>query len=259
MDGRETAKQAACINCRRSKLKCFRDDRVTTCTKCQQRGVDCIIPEYRVGRHKGVKKYAPYLHLRSITNEKNSKKSGLEKAIHQIERAIKDSASSEASPEGLQRASNLQTLLGRSQNLPGAPADPSTCDLASVTRVSQSSRAPRAISTHNSPGISPSQHSRSLETTTDAEGLTLDDAENPLQLLARTSELLADQHLTSKTPIVSRFTSSSSRDDSSKHGLKEKDLQAFFGRFKPRLDLDRNSDPIDIGLLTMPEAEILFT
>jgi hypothetical protein len=50
-------KQAACLQCRRSKIKCLRDPDATVCKRCASNAIDCVIPEYHVGRYKGVKKY----------------------------------------------------------------------------------------------------------------------------------------------------------------------------------------------------------
>ena len=50
------SKQAACLTCRRRKIKCRRDDGAPSCERCQLTGVECIIPEFHVGRQKGVKK-----------------------------------------------------------------------------------------------------------------------------------------------------------------------------------------------------------
>ena len=49
---------AACLVCRRSKIKCekgraLNDDR---CHRCLQLGVQCVRPDFHVGRRKGVKK-----------------------------------------------------------------------------------------------------------------------------------------------------------------------------------------------------------
>ena len=57
-DKGENAKQAACLNCRRSKTRCLRDEGDLKCRKCaQSQAAECIVPEYRVGRKKGIKKY----------------------------------------------------------------------------------------------------------------------------------------------------------------------------------------------------------
>lgn len=49
-------KQAACLECRRSKIKCIREAGAEECRKCRQGGLTCVRPEYHVGRYKGVKK-----------------------------------------------------------------------------------------------------------------------------------------------------------------------------------------------------------
>lgn len=51
-----SAKQAACLNCRRSKIKCRRDEDASTCERCLNVGSECVIPEFHIGRQKGVKK-----------------------------------------------------------------------------------------------------------------------------------------------------------------------------------------------------------
>lgn len=50
---------AACLVCRRSKIKCEKgraqnDD--NRCQRCLQLGVQCVRPDFHVGRRKGVKK-----------------------------------------------------------------------------------------------------------------------------------------------------------------------------------------------------------
>lgn len=94
----------------------------------------------------------------------------------------------------------------------------------------------------------------------DDDRLNLDDAENPLQLLARTSELLSsigasgnasgNGHLPSKSLPTQEVVSGHDHDSN---------LATFFGRFRPRLDVGPDLDPVELGLLTVPEAEALFT
>ena len=55
---------AACLVCRRSKIKCEKgraavhnDDR---CQRCTQLGVQCVRPDFHVGRRKGVKKHVSF-------------------------------------------------------------------------------------------------------------------------------------------------------------------------------------------------------
>jgi hypothetical protein len=60
-------KAAACLVCRRSKIKCERgknddpdDDR---CQRCLQLGAECVRPAFHVGRRKGVKKQVLFFRL----------------------------------------------------------------------------------------------------------------------------------------------------------------------------------------------------
>ena len=55
-DKGENQKQAACLRCRQSKTRCLRDAGDVKCKKCAQTQAECIVPEYRVGRKKGIKK-----------------------------------------------------------------------------------------------------------------------------------------------------------------------------------------------------------
>jgi hypothetical protein len=50
-------KQAACLNCRKSKIKCRREEGAPICQRCENVGAECVIPEFHIGRQKGVKKY----------------------------------------------------------------------------------------------------------------------------------------------------------------------------------------------------------
>lgn len=56
-------KTAACLSCRSIKIKCVRNEGATACTRCLNKGTRCTIPEYRVGRRKGVPKYVSLLLL----------------------------------------------------------------------------------------------------------------------------------------------------------------------------------------------------
>lgn len=51
-----TTKQAACLSCRRSKIRCHRGAGDPKCRRCNQANSECIIPKYHAGRQKGVKK-----------------------------------------------------------------------------------------------------------------------------------------------------------------------------------------------------------
>lgn len=79
---------------------------------------------------------------------------------------------------------------------------------------------------------------------------SVDDAENPLQLLARASDLSAPSHPTSTSIHTATSYNPASSGD--------RKLRAFFGPFRPSLDIGVDIDPIDLGLVTKEEATILF-
>ena len=89
----------------------------------------------------------------------------------------------------------------------------------------------------------------------DSDELALDDAENPLQLLARASDLSALNNFSPNAPNVDSPVSSVSRPAN----VKEQELQAFFGPFHPSLDSEPEMDPVEMGLVTEEEAKSLFT
>jgi hypothetical protein len=86
------------------------------------------------------------------------------------------------------------------------------------------------------------------------ESLAVDDAENPLQLLARASDLQSPQqpeHASLPTP--SAYTHSSSLRD-----RQEDAIQSFFTSTKVSLDVGEDLDPVHMGLVTLEETESLF-
>jgi hypothetical protein len=83
---------------------------------------------------------------------------------------------------------------------------------------------------------------------------SVDDAENPLQLLARASDLSGPPNQASYTPNL-RSPISFSRHVSAG---RDQDLQNFFGPFRPSLDIGSENDPIDMGLVTEGESVALF-
>ena len=88
------------------------------------------------------------------------------------------------------------------------------------------------------------------------DSLSLDDAENPLQLLARASDLQLRSFHGRRTLEPSQPAAipqnNNAEDDSSTAKL-------FFVPVKANLDLGSDMDPIELGLVTPDEAESLFT
>lgn len=101
------------------------------------------------------------------------------------------------------------------------------------------------------------------------ETLPVDDAENPLQLLARASYFqpheeprAADRGQPSASPAVrgTRDSHKHHRGVLSDKSRETKDLQAFFASAtSANLDVGDDVDPVSLGLATAEEAESLFT
>ncbi|KAH8681724.1 hypothetical protein BX600DRAFT_29665 [Xylariales sp. PMI_506] len=236
-DPRDEERLAACFNCKRSKLKCVRTSGSSTCTRCRQRRIDCAAPAYHVGRHKGVK----------------NKHSGLEKAVFQIEQALKRSSTGAVQIQNPEQASELRYLLERSRELLGSGK------LHGSGSQDDQDQGPSPERTSISQETPPSQAGTRDDVATvrdEDDHLNLDDAENPLQLLARTSELLsAIQPQPQNGPPGSYPTKAAYRGTAT---AGDNDVEDFFGHYKPRLDVGDDLDPIELGLLSSAEAEALF-
>ncbi|KAF1954889.1 hypothetical protein CC80DRAFT_550062 [Byssothecium circinans] len=209
------SKQAACYNCRRSKIKCKREPGAPVCERCLHSGAECVIPGgFHVGRQKGVK----------------NKRTGLEKAIHQVEEALKKSKNSHSPNDPT--IEQLQQLLLDAQGAVGPP-----------------NSTPSPLSRHTSVAST----EVTAEPPPNDDQLALDDAENPLQLLARASDL----RLASPPCPDNPFTPSSTFHGSENEHLS--DIHRFFLPMKATLDQGPNYDPIDIGLVTVEEAGMLMS
>lgn len=213
-------RQAACLNCRRSKIRCKRSREGTCCDRCKQANLECIVPSHHLGRQKGVK----------------NKRKGLDKALHQIEEAIKrpktDAAGSDAARKLI---SDLQDLLRRTQGH------------SARSEVEETSDDPDQSRTKSPQGAAA------------GDNLALDDAENPLQLLARASDLQFSSAECRDAPILS--TSSGSQSSLRPNSSPNEDLpiaRSFFVPVKAKLDLGPDMDPIELGLTTLHEAELQF-
>lgn len=164
-------------------------------------------------------------------------------AVFRIEQALKKSRKEEG-PEA-PSSQHLQTLLNEAQGL--LPTTPSMLDSAMRSSSISSARPRVSISgQHHLPPPPPLNTLRpSLQPRSNgSEDYVVDSAENPLQLLARASDLSATQQY-AQSPH-----SAYSRSDT--------DLQAFFGPFHPKLDIGEDIDPIDMGYVNYEEADLLF-
>ncbi|KAF7712368.1 Fungal Zn(2)-Cys(6) binuclear cluster domain-containing protein [Penicillium ucsense] len=215
-------KQPACLNCRRSKIRCNRPTGHSRCEKCRQSNVDCVVPSHHLGRQKGVK----------------NKRKGLEKAIHQIEQAIKRPKVDPSSSDEAQKAiSGLQELLSQVQNqLKGGFENSATGD-----------------SSREGVELSP------RETVAD-ESLALDDAENPLQLLARASDLqFSPTEIRQPLKPAVSVSHQSLGPPLDIHDIGHMSAKSFFVPVQAKLDVGPSLDPIDLGLVTFDEADSLFS
>ncbi|KAL4959199.1 uncharacterized protein BDV14DRAFT_207048 [Aspergillus stella-maris] len=222
------SRQAACLNCRKSKIRCDRSQGESACDKCRNADLECVVPNHHVGRQKGVK----------------NKRKGLEKALHQIEQAIKRPKTDQTASEAAQKViSDLQDLLSKTQK-------------------TQPQNESEDFSEDQDQDQDPDHH-ESLHFPRDSnsgESLALDDAENPLQLLARASDLQLspnDVRDTVTWPSLATpqpATGPSPREDSNASAAK-----SFFVPVRATRDVGPDLDPIEIGLVTSPEAENLFT
>ncbi|RYP70212.1 hypothetical protein DL771_005599 [Monosporascus sp. 5C6A] len=191
----------------------------------------------------------------TVRLQRITKHSGLEKAVIQIEQALKRSSRSGADQiQNAEQASELRYLLERSRELLNSENRRySVSNSGANVEQHQATSSPRqtTASQETPPSQAGSREGASAQGIED-EHLNLDDAENPLQLLARTSELLSS--IEPQQHLVTASASNSQKPDSARRN----DLQRFFGSFQPRLDVGDDLDPIELGLLTLAEAEALF-
>lgn len=222
-------KQAACLNCRKSKTRCLRNPGDVKCKKCSQSQAECVIPDYRVGRKKGIK----------------NKRDGLEKAVYRIEQAIKKSRTQSTQSEEDRNAFHLQNLLNEAQSL--LPQKSSSGGEMQASRSGLQLAQQQQLPHGNGQLVPETARDGSAE-----EQFAVDDAENPLQLLARASDLSAPtaQASYAMTNIVRQHRTSRAASDV--------ELQNFFGPFRPSLDVGPEIDPVDMGLVTEEEAAALF-
>ncbi|OCT51479.1 Zn(II)2Cys6 transcription factor [Cladophialophora carrionii] len=233
------AKQAACLECRRSKVRCTRDVGAAVCRKCQQAGLQCVTPEYHVGRYKGVK----------------NKRSGLEKAIYQVEQALKRSKDC---PTGLtaETEADLRQLISAPKASPLLRRQSSTATPALGHQQSFPQQhvglipAESTGTTENGHEVSPADHGEK------PDELALNNADNPLQLLAMASVLPGQSPSTAMSTSPAGVIPHPGANEANAYD--DAELQQFFGSLLPRLDNSPEVDPINLGLVTQEEADSLF-
>lgn len=171
-----------------------------------------------------------------------SKRSGLEKAIYQVEEAIKKRKSD--IPAHQNTLAQLQKLLDEAQNDNGTPSD-HTPGLDNIND-------PFAADSRDMKPLATLQHSeRDQAGGSSDDQLAVEDVENPLQLLARASDL----RITS--PLDNVVSTPGSKVNGSEHSA-FLDVHQFFLPMKANIDQGQGYDPIDIGLVTKEEAKTLL-
>jgi hypothetical protein len=184
-----------------------------------------------------------------------SKRSGLDKAVYRIEQAIKKSRTHGGQPEDHETAMQLQRLLREAQNVvPASPSSSTDPNLAPATDFPKREHSSVVLPSLLQP--EPQANVRLSDQNRAEDHFALDDAENPLQLLARASDLtLPPPHQLFMSNL--NFTAPPATTLKSK-AAKNSDLSAFFGPFRQRLDLGEDIDPIEMGFVTLEESEELF-
>jgi hypothetical protein len=181
-----------------------------------------------------------------------SKRDGLDKAVHRIEQAIKKSRTHSSQSEDDQQTLHLQTLLNEAQNL--LPRTLSKNPVAQ-RQIHPAHEQPQITPMHqDSANALPRSKILGQNVPDENDNFAVDDAENPLQLLARASDLSVPS---GHTPYAAAILSSVSLPPRTEFG-KDHDLQSFFGPFRPSLDLGEDIDPIDMGLVSVEETDVLF-
>ncbi|KAI9152274.1 Satratoxin biosynthesis SC1 cluster transcription factor SAT9 [Paramyrothecium foliicola] len=215
-------RQAACLVCRRSKIKCDWQPFEDRCKKCIQLDAD--------------------------------KRTGLDKALFQIRQAVKRAQDgTHKTSEDDQVLAHLQSLLGdagtdgaaSSSHRPGSSVLADTPDsVDDEVNSDDDDEAADQIGPLNVAGLT--QRSQG--------DLVIDDAENPLQLLARASYIQpSPDSRYGRSPQSVQISSVTGRDDPGS------DLDAFFLPGRAHLDVFEDGDPVSLGLVSEEEADSLFT
>jgi len=195
-----------------------------------------------------------------------SKRTGLDKALYQVEEALRQVSQNSHSIDATRAVSELKALLqagsqgGQPRNSGGiadrkrrhvtVSADSQDQESSSETEDHADSPQSENSARQVSSPVSSSRNPRE-------ESLAVDDAENPLQLLARASNL----HLSppSSDHAGSGVTGTGSLQSLLNHNNKDiAEIERFFNSTQFSLDTDADMDPIALGLLTEEEADALF-
>ncbi|KAK7398260.1 hypothetical protein QQX98_012373 [Neonectria punicea] len=222
MDGSPRPRQAACLVCRRSKIKCDWRPNQERCRRCVQ--LDC------------------------------DKRTGLDKALYQIDQAVKRARSAaEKNPDDNRVLAHLHGLLsGADADEASTAQDVYSGSLGTDADDDAFSGEEDDDDQDQEPDQDPVAMKDFIQRTEDS--LAIDDAENPLQLLARASYIQpSPDSRHGSSPQVPLMAMASPQQQS------EDEIQAFFAPASVHLDVGEDVDPVSLGLVSDEEAESLFS
>jgi hypothetical protein len=187
-----------------------------------------------------------------------SKRRGLDKALFQIDQAVKRARSgSNKSLEDDQILAQLRQILNdehRSASTSISPGSQLNSGSYGMPDSSDSSDDDDGRLTGTGGHTPHEQMPRPALIHRSSDSLAVDDAENPLQLLARASYLQPSPGSRyGKSPQAMHAPSRSERAKGS-----SEDLQAFFAPARANLDIGEDLDPVSLGLVSEEEADSLF-
>ncbi|OAR01888.1 hypothetical protein LLEC1_05965 [Akanthomyces lecanii] len=226
-------KQAACLVCRRGKIKCEYLADQGRCRRCLQLDKECVRPDYHAGRQRGIK----------------NKRVGIDKAIYQVQQAARRAG------KGGRGSKADETILARLRDILHEDDDDDGDALGeddddAITSSRQNGTMSASASAQE---VKPDSGAR-YHRPPGEMSLAVDDAENPLQLLARASYFTPSAEERGKrTPQKTRQDAAAASD--AEHAK----LNDFFSITRSDLDVGDDVDPISLGLVEEDEAEMLFT
>lgn len=185
-----------------------------------------------------------------------SKRKGFDKALFQIEQAVKRAKSGKQTSEDHKAILNLRNLLG----------DTVDSQLAGPANAESSPGQPSSTGDTHGPVFSDDDHeaedspnSRPCITHPYEDSrLTVHDAENPLQLLARASNLQLSPAASGSGNSPGQRARPGNKKRQSRNDEDDSEIQSYFTSIRVNLDVGEDIDPIDVGLVTEAEADELF-